>query len=192
MRKVTSGCGVALAAAWLIAAGAAGAEDLSAQVQAAEALAAQGKYVAALDAMRDASVTLWEKAPLAFRHALWVSEPPGGWAMYQPRPANSFGAGEEMIAYAEPIGFGWGKQGDEWLIDWAADVIIRSKDGTELKRVNDFQHITVKSHERNQEVFASFTYTLSGVPPGEYVVDTILRDKVSGKTGSFSLPFVIR
>jgi hypothetical protein len=187
-----AGLRAALTAAWLLAGRTASADELSDQVGKAEDLAVQGKIVPALDAMRDASVLLWEKGPLAFRHALWVVAEPGGWAMYEARSGDSFAAGEDMIAYAEPVGFGWSKAGELWLIDWTADVVVRSKDGTELKRVNDFQHITVKSHERNQEVFASFTYTLSGVPPGAYVVDTILRDKVSGKSGTFSLPFVIR
>jgi len=169
------------------------AQDLATETSAAEALAAQGKFVEALDAMRDAVILLWEKVPLGFRHALWLSGAPGGWGMYTPRPSVSFAAGEDMIAYAEPVGFGWRRTEDGlWLMDWSADVVIKAKDGSELKRVTDFQHLTVASHERNQEVFASFTYSFSGIPPGDYVVDTILRDKVSGKSGTFSLPFTVR
>ena len=167
-------------------------EALDQQVKAAEALAADGKFVEALDAMRAATVSLWEAAPLTFRRALWIEEAPGGWGVYTPRSSDTFTSGEKMIAYAEPVGFSWRPSGEQWVIEWTADMVIKSKDGTELQRVNDFQQLKITSHERNQEVFASFTYTLTDIPAGEYVVDTVLRDKGSQKTATFSLPFVIR
>jgi hypothetical protein len=37
-----------------------------------------------------------------------------------------------------------------------------------------------------------FTYTLRGLPAGNYQIETRIRDEVSGKTGSFSLPFTVR
>ena len=168
------------------------AEVLDQQVKAAEALAADGKFVEAVDAMRAGTVSLWEAAPLTFRRALWIEEPPGGWGVYTPRSSATFASGDKMIAYAEPVGFSWREAGEEWVIEWTADMVIKSKDGTELQRLNDFQQLKITSHERNQEVFASFTYTFTDIPAGEYVVDTVLRDKGNGKTATFSLAFVIR
>jgi len=168
------------------------AENLDQQVNAAVALAGDGKFVEALDAMRAATVSLWTAAPLSFRHALWIAEAPGGWGVYTPRSSATFGSGEEMVAYAEPVGFGWRKSGELWAIDWTADVVVKSADGAELQRLNDFQQLKITSHERNQEVFASFTYTFTDIPSGNYVVDTVLRDKASGKSATFSLAFVIR
>ena len=90
-----------------------------------------------------------------------------------------------MIAWAHDTG-------ELWVIDWTADVVVKSADGAELQRLNDFQQLKITSHERNQEVFASFTYTFTDIPSGDYVVDTVLRDKASGKSATFSLAFVIR
>jgi hypothetical protein len=167
-------------------------EVLDQQVQAAETLAQDGKFDEALDALRVATTSLWEAAPLSFRRALWVEATPGGWGVYTPRSDATYNSGEDMIAYAEPVGFSWRPSGDQWVLEWAADMVIKAKDGTELQRVNDFQQLKVVSQERNQEVFASFTYTLTHIPSGEYVLDTVLRDKGSDKTATFSLPFVIR
>ena len=168
------------------------AEELDQQVDSAAALAGDGKFVEALDAMRAATVSLWDTAPLSFRHALWIAEPPGGWGVYTPRGNATFASGDKMIAYAEPVGFGWRQSGELWVIDWTADMVIKSKDGTELQRVNDFQQLKITSHERNQEVFANFTYTFTDIPSGDYIVDTVLRDKASGKSATFSLDFAIR
>jgi hypothetical protein len=38
----------------------------------------------------------------------------------------------------------------------------------------------------------TMNYTFDGIPKGEYLLDTIARDKVSGKSGTFTLPFVAR
>jgi len=167
-------------------------EVLDQQVKAAEALAAEGKFVEALDAMRAGTVSLWEAAPLTFRRALWIEEAPGGWGAYTPRSSATYASGDKMFAYAEPVGFSWSASGEQWVIEWTADMVIKSKDGTELQRMNDFQQLKITSHERNQEVFASFTYTFTDIPAGEYVVDTVLHDKGNGKNATFSLPFVIR
>ena len=167
-------------------------EALDQQAKTAEGLAADGKFVEALDAMRAATVSLWEAAPLTFRRALWIEAAPGGWGVYTPRSSDIYASGDKMFAYAEPVGFSWRASGEDWVIEWTADMVIKSKDGTELQRMNDFQQLKITSHERNQEVFASFTYTFTDIPAGEYVVDTVLRDKGNGKTATFSLAFVIR
>jgi len=157
-----------------------------------EGLAAQGKYAEALAALDDMAAALWDKAPLTFRRALWVVAPPEGFGAYNPRENSVFASGAKMIAYVEPIGFGWQKSGELWRTDLSVDLVVKSKDGTELLRREDFQSLRIGSRVRNREFMANLTYTFSGIPRGDYVAETTLRDKVSGKSGTFSLPFTIR
>ncbi len=177
--------GLLVATCWV---GGAMAQEISAKAQEADALASQGKFVEAIAAFDEAAGALWERAPLAMRRALWVAEEPNGFGAYNPRDGNVFAAGAAMIAYAEPVGFGWRRSGDRWHTDLAIDLVIRAKDGTELLRKLDFQHLQVASRVRNREFMTHFTYTFTGLPAGEYLVDTTLRDKVTGKSGTFSLP----
>src|SRR6202030_2242386 len=100
----------------------------------AEKLAAQGKFIEAIGALDDAVGALWDRAPLTFRRALWVAETPTGFGAYAPRDNNVFADGVAMIAYAEPVGFGWRKSGERWYTDITVDLAIKSKDGTELLR----------------------------------------------------------
>jgi hypothetical protein len=157
-----------------------------------DALAAQGRYTEALAALDEAAAALWDKAPLTMRRALWVAEPPTGFGRYSPRENNVFASGAKMVIYAEPVGFGWRKSGDVWQTDVAIDVVVKGKDGTVLQRAPDFTNLRIDSHVRNREMMAQLTYSFTGIPAGEYVVDSIMRDKVSGKTGTFSLPLVVR
>ena len=160
-----------------------------------DALAAQGKYIEALAALDETAAALWEKAPLTMRRALWVAAPPtgfGSYNCYNPRDNNVFASGAKMVIYAEPVGFGWRKDGDVWQTDVAIDVVVKGRDGTVLQRAPDFTNLRIGSRVKNREMMAQLTYSFTGIPAGEYIVESIMRDKVSGKTGSFSLPLIVR
>ena len=170
----------------------AGADELADKAKAAEDLAAQSKFLEAMDALDAAATLLWDRSPLTFRRALWVAEPPSGFGAYNPRETNQYAAGDEMIAYVEPVGFGWRKSGETWQTDLSADVTIKDKEGKEIFSQKDFQKLALSSRIRNREFMTRFTFTLTGLPAGEYMLETTLRDAVTSKSGSFSLSFVIK
>jgi hypothetical protein len=157
-----------------------------------DALAAQGKYAEALAALDEMAVALSEKAPLTVHRALWVAERPRGFGGYIPRENNVFASGVKMIIYAEPVGLGWRKNGEFWETEAAIDVLVKGKDGRVLQRAPDFTNLRTSSRVRNREMMAQLTYSFTDIPAGEYVVESIMRDKVSGKTAGFSLPLVVR
>ena len=187
MRRVL--LGMLLAASFATTAAAA---DLVAKATDAQTLADQGKYIEAIAALDAATDALWEQSPLVFRRALWVAGPPNGFGAYNPRETNVYTAGDQMIVYAEPVGFGWSKTGDIWQMNMAVDLTIKSKDGEVLLTKDDFQKLSIASRVRNREFMTTLTLTLTGIPPGEYIADTTLRDQVSGKKGTMTLPFVIK
>ena len=181
--------GMLLAASFAAPAAAA---DLVAKATEAQTLADQGKFIEAIAALDQAADTLWEQAPLTFRRALWVAGPPNGFGAYNRRETDAYAAGDQMIVYAEPVGFGWAKSGDIWQTNLAVDLAIKTKDGEVLINQPDFQKLAVASRLRNREFIATLTLTLNGIHPGEYIADTTFRDQVTGKTGTMSLPFVIK
>jgi hypothetical protein len=173
-------------------AGSAAAQTLADKTKQAEAFADSGKFVDALAALDEAETLVWERMPLACRRILWVADKAAGFGIYNPRESDVYGAGADMLAYAEPIGFGWRKSGDIWHADLAADVVIRSENGTELFSKPDFGHFPIASRVRNREFQLDLKFTLSGVPAGKYVLETTLRDTIGGKKGTCRLPFTIR
>jgi hypothetical protein len=56
----------------------------------------------------------------------------------------------------------------------------------------DFSQYVQVSRTRIREIMMVFTFALTDVPAGEYIVDIALRDVISGKSGVFSLPFMLR
>jgi len=97
-----------------------------------------------------------------------------------------------MHVYTEPVGFGWRKSGDLWRTDLIVDMSVKTAAGVQIFQQNEFQRLQISSRVHNREFMAHLMYTLSGLPPGKYLIDTTLRDAVSGKNGVFSLPFVIQ
>src|SRR5262245_1880510 len=168
------------------------APDISTRTKEAAALAEQEKFVEAVGALNEAEAAIWDRMPLTIQRALWVADSPTGFGLYTPRSNNIFGAGTPMLIYAEPIGFGWNKSGDLWHAELRADLVLRKRDGAELFRQPDFQKLSLASWVRNREFMTTFTYTFRDIPKGEYLVDTTLRDTVTGKSVAFSLPFVVR
>ncbi|CAN5217907.1 hypothetical protein BH10PSE7_BH10PSE7_04540 [soil metagenome] len=181
--------GLAAALALLPATAAAG--EIADAGAKAEALAAQGKYLDALDTLSSASDAIWQKSPLVFRKALFVAADPAGYGMFDLRENAIFKQGEPLLVYAEPVGFGYGKDGALSTINLSLDFEIKNKDGKVLGSQKEFSNASLRSRVQNREFMLKVVYTLNGAPAGDYEVTTTVNDKVSGKSGSFTLPFTI-
>jgi hypothetical protein len=157
----------------------------------AEALLNSGKPVQALAAIEDAFNVTWDAAPLGFSEASFVTGKPAGFGIYDTRPTSIFKPDEQMMVYAEPFGYGFGKDGDIFKIDFSADFELRTAKGQILHSQSDFASLDMKSRRRNKEFQVFIVYNFKGLKPGDYVLETTLHDLNSPKTGSFELPFTI-
>jgi hypothetical protein len=142
---------------------------------------------------RDAAVTeAWAATPLTVRRALFVTGHPDGFGQYVERPNNAFKKGEKLVTYAEPVGYGWKDVGSGTCeFGFKVDFVLKTADGTVLGREDDFADLSQKSHARNREFMVILTLTVTGAPPGDYVIEYKLRDVTGNKTGTFSQPFKI-
>lgn len=194
MRVLRTFSRVALVAAGLLAAApvvGTGAAELADRARVAEGLLTENKPVQALAEMEAAFNAAWERAPLGFSEALFVAARPAGFGIYDARPTGVFQEGEDMLVYAEPFGFGYGRENELFLIDFKADFELRTPTGQILHKQADFADLTMKSRRRNKEFQVFITYNFNGLKPGDYVLVTRLHDLHSSKTGAFELPFTI-
>lgn len=159
----------------------------------AEAKLQSGKHTEAIADMQKALRLAHDQSPLALHNAVFVSEPPQGYGVYKPRTANVFKKDEPLVAYVEPLGMGWEKQGDG--INHALLVVdfeVRNPAGEILAGKRDFGRFEFKSREQNTEVMTHLTLTLGGAPPGSYIFGVIYHDKITGKQANVDLPFEIK
>ena len=161
--------------------------------QIAESKLGTGQGVDAIEALRVALRLAHDKSPLAFRKAVFVSEPPKGFGIYAPRGDTVFKKGESLVAYVEPVGIGWAKQSDgSYHSLLTVDFEIRSPTGDILTGKRDFGRFEFKSREQNTEVMTHLTLSLTGAEPGKYVFGVIYHDTTTGKSANVDLPFEIK
>lgn len=148
-------------------------------------------HLGALRAIEGAYMAIWDRTPFSFKRYLFVAERATGYGVFKPRAQGPFKSGEILRVYVEPVGYTFQAEGNmyTWLI--TADFNLRTKAGKVLGGQKEFGRFTFTSHERNTEFYMNLTYNFSGVSKGEYVLETILQDKISGKLARFELPFQI-
>lgn len=148
--------------------------------------------IAAINSAREATAAALKGAPLGFRRILFVTEAPGGFAVYDPRPDNVFKAGEPLIVYTEPVGIAWQQSGDQFSSKLVVDFELRSPDGKVLGGQKGFGEFAFTAREPPIDYMAHVTINLTGAPAGAYILNLTFRDTNSGKTASADLPFEIK
>lgn len=180
------------AATFMLAGAAAKAGDIADAAGSAEQLLEAGKYEEAMKALDTVQDMIWREAPLSIRRAVFVASDPQGFGIYEERPSNEFGSGETLIIYAEPFGFGYGREADLFVIDLGLDFVIKASNGSVLAQQENFGSLTLRSRVPNREFMAKLNYDFSGLQPGDYEVLTRIKDKNSDKSTEFSMPFKIK
>lgn len=152
-----------------------------------EGLMESGDDVATLAAASALFATVWESTKaIGISQAILVTEPASGVGIYNPKADEKYKVGEPILIYAEPFGYGYGSAGDGlYSIGFAVDLKVMTETGEILGEMPELAVLELTSRHQNREFQANLTYTLNGIPPGRYVLETTLRDKNSAKVGTF-------
>jgi len=172
--------------------GTAHAEDLAGLAKQAQSDAKDGKNLEAYDTMRKAAQQVWNDGPLLFRKSLFVTKPPAGFGIYNPRPDSVFKPGEKLILYVEPVGFAWKPKDGLNHAALMADLVLKDEEGTVIGQQDGFATFTFDSREENLEIMAAVTIDFTEAPAGKYEAELKFADKNSDKSATFSLPFEIK
>ncbi|MFL5258665.1 MAG: hypothetical protein ACJ8AS_02855 [Hyphomicrobiales bacterium] len=181
----------AMLVAMCAGAGAVEAGELADAGALAEAQVAGHRYLEALATLVRAEDSVWEEIPLSFRKALFVASDPKGFGLYDVHQGDTFKRADPIIVYAEPVGYGFAKQGDLNIIDLSVDFELRTKDGRPVGNGKNVASPGLRSHAENREFSINVVYDFSTLPAGSYEVTTTVSDRTTGKSGSFSLPFTL-
>jgi len=156
-----------------------------------ETLLKAGKPLQAWSAMQDAVDAVWNRMPLTIGKALFVVGDPQGYGMYNPRENGTFKAGEPMVVYVEPLGFGHRLVNGIHQIAIDVDLVITDRKGKELLSREGFGNFELNSRRKNREFYMKLTLSLKGAPPGDYILVLPIHDRVRNTKATVSLPFRI-
>lgn len=152
-----------------------------------ETLLAAANTAGAMDAADVLMASVWDaNTTIGIHEAVLVAEPAAGIGIYNPRPNEKYKIGEPILLYAEPYGYGFGSGGDGlYTIGFIVDLKVMTEAGEVLGELPSVANLDLTSRKKMHEFTANLTYTLDGITPGRYVLETTLRDKNSEKFGSF-------
>ena len=180
------------AAALLVAGPASGAGPFSEEIEKARAAAGAGKSLEAYEALKEAELALWNSMTEIFlRKTVLVTEEPPLFEAYVPRKDNRYRPGEAIFLFAEPVGYTILEQDGVYSYDVTADVTIVDSNGVIRGGQKDFGSWKFASRRPVVELGLYFTFDLSGLDEGDYIIETVIRDRNSPKTASFSTPVTI-
>lgn len=164
---------------------------LAASLLALCAAPALAQTIEAVEAADAAVFAAWEKTPLTFRNVQFVTEATT-FGIYTPRPDAPFKQGEQLLVYAEPLGYGW-KDNSDGTYAFGVDIDLAVKDatGAVVAEQPGFASAILTSRARNREFIVSISLDLTGAPAGDYTLEYTAHDIASDETGLISLPFTI-
>jgi len=164
----------------------------------AQSTGAAEKAMATIDRADDGLIsalrqldTAWIYARLGFTKAMFIDKPSPAYGQFSPRAHNEFKAGENLIVYAEPVGYGFGKDNGAYLIGFDTDVEVQNRTGQIIAGKSDFAKVALRSGSENKEFQAVLIYAFDGLKAGEYTLIVTFRDNNSEKSARFSLPFSV-
>jgi hypothetical protein len=127
----------------------------------------------------------------------FVSSTPEGYGIYNERHSSVFNPGDEVIIYAEPVGYTYRTLTDEngtklYSIEMTADMTVTDKNGANIGEQQDLPLLDVLSRHQNKELHAEFSTTgTETLEPGDYTVKWTVTDENSGETFDIVKDFTI-
>lgn len=152
----------------------------------AEALAAEGKTVEALDALDQAADAVWTAGPLAFRKVVLVDSTSEG-GIYEARSDSTFKPDDKLSVYVEPVGYGYG----DGSIGFTADLALKNATGQTLSETADVFSLSAPLAAGRRELSLTISFKVPFLRPGDYTAIITMHDQNSDKSGRFEVPFSV-
>lgn len=146
-----------------------------------------------LGGLREAVAAAWKRLPFTAIEVHLVAAPPTGFGEYIPRVDNVYRPSEPLILYMEPVGFGVKRDKGKgaYIYNLTADFNLVDAWGHVVSGRRQFGRFEGESRHFPSRLPLTFTYSLSGLPPGEYRLETVLRDAIKKKSYTVVTPIRI-
>ena len=146
-----------------------------------------------LQALKEATAAAWKEFPFTALNVHLTAAAPSGYGRYVKRLDNVYQPGEPLIIYMEPVGFmvQHNAQKDLYRYQLTADFNLVDAWGRVVGGRRSFGRFSEESHHFPDRFPLTFTISLAGLPPGNYKVETILRDVLAKKSYTVITPVKI-
>ncbi len=167
-------------------------QEVSAQLSSVQEKVSKGQVLEAFEELKEVELAVWRAMPsMAARRVVLVEKEPPFFGSYVPKPGGSYRAGELIYLYVEPAGYTIREADGIYNISLTADYTLVGTEGKIIGGQRDFGRWKRNSRRPLTEFPMSFIFDFSGLSPGTYTIETIIKDTLSEKTLELSTPVVI-
>jgi hypothetical protein len=167
-------------------------DSLADRLSSAGSKAAAGRHLEAFEDLKAAEFELWRKmTAMESRRTVLVAEEPAFFGSYLPKPDNRYRAGEPVLIYVEPVGYTIGEEDGRYHLLLTADFTLVSGQGAILGGQRDFGRWEMTSRQPPTDFMMFFTYEFSGLTPGDYTIETLIKDANSDRTLTLNTPITV-
>jgi len=155
---------------------------------------AQSETVAPAQSFLDAQAAFdqaWTASDLAFTQVTFTDGAATGYGQYTPRDNTVFTDREALTVYAEPVGYDFKQDGALYAYELTASFRLLNLSGQVLAEQDNFATFAGSGRSKKRELSAALTFQFSGLPVGDYQLETRFQDEIGGSQSSFTLPFSV-
>lgn len=135
----------------------------------------------------------WFQPGLHFNRMILTNGPATGYGSYEPRADSVYAAGEPILIYAEPEGYGFGDLGGgRFEIAFDIDLRVLDPAGSVLVEMPGFMALQHQTWGVAREFVANMTVSMGQAPAGSYVLEFTFRDRHGGQSASFTSAITIQ
>ncbi|MCV0424925.1 MAG: hypothetical protein K5905_05615 [Roseibium sp.] len=133
----------------------------------------------------------WETSGLAFNVATFTENGGSAYGQYTPRADAVFADGQALSIYAEPVGYAYRETDGDYAFELTASYKLLNKSGQVLAGQDNFAVFSGNGRSKQRELAAALTFQFSGLPSGDYQLETTFTDEVNENQAGFTLPFTV-
>lgn len=144
----------------------------------------KGQHAQAIDALEGALAAVREAAPLTIESFMLVGREAKQFGDFAPRTNTKFAADEPILFYMEPKNLVYGRLGAQYVPSFEVDLEIIDASGESVASKEAFGSFRLPSMSPVQDLFLNLSVSLTGAPPGDYIIRLTVRDLNSTKKAS--------
>ncbi|MBG6146213.1 hypothetical protein IWQ51_004362 [Labrenzia sp. EL_142] len=133
----------------------------------------------------------WEANGLAFSVATFTQDGGTAYGQYTPHKDAIFQEDDVLSIYAEPIGYSFSQTDGIYAFELTASYRLVNLSGQVLAEQDNFAVFSGEGRSKQRELAAALSFQFSGLPAGDYQLETRFSDDEGGKVAGFTLPFTI-
>lgn len=133
----------------------------------------------------------WIANGLAFTAATFTEDGGTAYGQYTPRENSVFLDSDVLSIYAEPVGYAFSRNDDTFAFELTASYKLLNLSGQVLAEEDKFAVFSGRGRSKQRELAAALSFQFTGLPAGDYELETRFTDEIGGKEAGFTLPFTI-